>query len=338
MLQANDKNFRGGTVVRFTPAIGFILSCLAWSLPLASAQTYPTAKPIRMVIPAAAAGASDIIARVTADHLEKTLGQRVIVDSRPGAGGNLGADITAKSPPDGYTLCMIQVGNVAINPFIFKDMPFDALNDLTPIAPVVNLTEVIAINGELPVKSVKDLVALAKREPGQLNYGSAGTGTTSHLAGVLFELMAGVKMTHVPYRGAAPALIDVAAGQVQLAFVGLGSARVLTDTGKLKVLAVGNLKRLPAAPEIPTVDEDGVPGYEFIAWFGIVGPRGMPPDIVETLNRHVALMLDDPAVQKKFEESGMEPLKESTADFQKRIRADYAKFQKVVKAADLKPE
>ena len=324
--------------MRFTPAIGFILSCLAWSVPPASAQTYPTAKPIRMVIPAAAAGASDIIARVTADHLEKTLGQRVIVDSRPGAGGNLGADITAKSPPDGYTLCMIQVGNVAINPFIFKDMPFDALNDLTPIAPVVNLTEVIAINGELPVKSVKDLVALAKREPGQLNYGSAGTGTTSHLAGVLFELMAGVKMTHVPYRGAAPALIDVAAGQVQLAFVGLGSARVLTDTGKLKVLAVGNLKRLPAAPEIPTVDEDGVPGYEFIAWFGIVGPRGMAPDIVETLNRHVALMLDDPAVQKKFEESGMEPLKESTADFQKRIRADYAKFQKVVKAADLKPE
>ncbi|HEX9464518.1 MAG TPA: tripartite tricarboxylate transporter substrate binding protein [Alphaproteobacteria bacterium] len=304
----------------------------------AHAQSYPTAKPIRMIIPAAAAGASDIIARVTADHLEKTLGQRVIVDSRPGAGGNLGADITAKSPPDGYTLCLIQIGNVAINPFIFKDMPFDALADLAPVAPIVNLTEVVAVNGDLPVQSVKDLVALAKREPGQLNYGSAGTGTTSHLAGVLFELMSGVKMTHVPYRGAAPALVDVAAGQVQLAFVGLGSANVLTGTGKLKVLAVGNLKRLPAAPEIPTVDESGVPGYEFIAWFGIVGPRGLPPDIVALLNRHVAMMLDDPVVQKRFEDAGMEPLKESTAEFARRIRADYDKFAKVVKAADLKPE
>jgi tripartite-type tricarboxylate transporter receptor subunit TctC len=304
---------------------------------VARAQDYPN-RPIRYIVTTAPGGLMDVPARLLSDSFDRMFGQRVLVENRGGAGGNVGVDLMVKSPADGYTLAQIQVGNVAINPFIFKDMPFDALNDLTPIAPVVNLTEVIAISGELPVKSVKDLVALAKREPGQLNYGSAGTGTTSHLAGVLFELMAGVKMTHVPYRGAAPALIDVAAGQVQLAFVGLGSARVLTDTGKLKVLAVGNLKRLPAAPEIPTVDEDGVPGYEFIAWFGIVGPRGMPPDIVETLNRHVALMLDDPAVQKKFEESGMEPLKESTADFQKRIRADYAKFQKVVKAADLKPE
>jgi len=304
----------------------------------ASAQTYPTARPIRLVIPAAAAGASDIIARVTADHLERTLGQRVIVDSRPGAGGNLGADITAKAPPDGYTLCLIQIGNVAINPFIFKDMPFDALTDLVPVAPIVNLTEVIAINDNLPVKNVKDLVALAKREPGTLNYGSAGTGTTSHLAGVLFELMAGIKMTHVPYRGAAPALIDVAAGQVQLAFVGLGSAANLVGPGKVRILAVGNLARLAAAPDIPTVDESGVPGYEFIAWFGIVGPRGLPPAMVDLLNRHVAMLLDDPAVRKRFEDAGMEPLKETPSQFTARIRADYAKFAKVVKAADLKPE
>jgi len=323
------------TLFRFIAAV-FVLATVA-GLP-AAAQPYPTAKPIRMVIPAAAAGASDIIARVTADHLEKTLGQRVIVDSRPGAGGNLGADITAKAPPDGYTLCMIQVGNVAINPFIFKDMPFDALTDLTPIAPVVNLTEVIAINDNLPVKTTKDLVALAKADPGKLNYGSAGTGTTSHFAGVLFELMAGVQMTHVPYRGAAPALVDVAAGQVQLAFVGLGSAKNLVGPGRVRILAVGNLKRLPAAPEIPTVDESGVPGYEFIAWFGIVGPKGMPPEIVQLLNKHVGMLLDDPAVQKRFEDAGMEPLKESTVDFEKRIRADYAKFKKVVDAAGIKPE
>jgi len=321
-------------VARLSAAV-FVIAVTA--APVA-AQTYPTARPIRMVIPAAAAGASDIIARVTADHLEKTLGQRVIVDSRPGAGGNLGADITAKAAPDGYTLCMIQVGNVAINPFIFKDMPFDALTDLTPVAPVVNLTEVIAIHDNLPVKTTKELVELAKREPGKLNYGSAGTGTTSHFAGVLFELMAGVQMTHVPYRGAAPALVDVAAGQVQLAFVGLGSANNLVGPGRVRILAVGNLKRLAAAPQIPTVDESGVPGYEFIAWFGIVGPKGMPPDIVQLLNKHVGLMLDDAAVQKRFEDAGMEPLKESTADFEKRIRADYAKFKKVVDAAGIKPE
>jgi tripartite-type tricarboxylate transporter receptor subunit TctC len=314
------------------------IAALPFGIHAASAQNYPTARPIRMVIPAAAAGASDIIARVTADHLEKTLGQRVIVDSRPGAGGNLGADIVAKSPPDGYTLCMIQVGNVAINPFVFKDMPFDALTDLTPIAPVVNLTEVVAINDNLPVKSVKDLVALAKREPGALNYGSAGTGTTSHFAGVLFELMGGIKMTHVPYRGAAPALVDVAAGQVQVAFVGLGSAKNLIGPGRVRVLAVGNLKRLAAAPEIPTVDESGVPGYEFIAWFGIVGPKGMPQPIVDTLNQHVAMLLDDPAVQKRFEDAGMEPLKETPAQFTSRIKADYVKFQKVVKAAGIQPE
>ncbi len=316
----------------------FVLGAAILAALPAAAQTYPTARPIRMVIPAAAAGASDIIARVTADHLEKTLGQRVIVDSRPGAGGNLGADITAKAAPDGYTLCMIQVGNVAINPFIFKEMPFDALTDLTPIAPVVNLTEVVAINDNLPVKTTKDLVALAKSEPGKLNYGSAGTGTTSHFAGVLFEMMAGIKMTHVPYRGAAPALVDVAAGQVQLAFVGLGSARNLVGPGRVRILSVGNLKRLAAAPDIPTVDESGVPGYEFIAWFGIVGPKGMPPEIVETLNKHVGMLLDDPAVQKRFEDAGTEPLKESTADFAKRIRADYAKFKKVVDAAGIKPE
>src|SRR5258708_6383076 len=218
-MLSRDKKLddRGGWTMRLRVALLGILAAAICPPSAAHAQSYPTAKPIRMIIPAAAAGASDIIARATADHLEKTLGQRVIVDSRPGAGGNLGADITAKSPPDGYTLCLIQTGNVA-------------------------------------------------------------------------------------------------------------------------VLGAGNLKRLPAAPEIPTVDESGVPGYEFIAWFGIVGPRGLPPDIVALLNRHVAMMLDDPVVQKRFEDAGMEPLKESTAEFARRIRADYDKFAKVVKAADLKPE
>ena len=304
----------------------------------AAAQAYPTAKTIRIIVPAAASGVSDVMARLTADYLGRTLHQTVIVEDRPGAGGNVGADVTAKAPPDGYTLCMITVGNVAINPFIYKSMPFDALTDLVPVAPVAELPQIVVINAALPVHSLKELIAYAKQRPGKLNYGSAGVGTTTQLAAELFAEMGGIKLIHVPYRGAAPAVQDTAAGQVQMTFVGLGSAQPLLGTGKIRILAVASKTRLAAAPDVPTAAESGLPGYEFSTWLGLVTTRGTPQDAITTLNRVVSVMVADPAIHKRLIDSGLQPMQATPEQFEARIRADYKKFGDLVKVAGLKPE
>lgn len=304
----------------------------------ASAQTFPTVKPIRIIVPAAASGVSDVMARLTADYLGRALKQTVIVEDRPGAGGNVGAEVTALAPPDGYTLCMITVGNVAINPFIYKHMPFDALTDLVPVAPVAELPQVVVINAALPVHSLKELIAYAKARPGKLNYGSAGVGTTTQLAAELFAEMGGIKIVHVPYRGAAPAVAATAAGQVEMTFIGLGSAQPLLPTGKIRVLAVASKTHLAAAPQIPTAAESGLPGYEFSTWLGLVTARGTPAQAIGILNRAVAAMVKDPATLKRLSDSGLEPMSGTPAEFEARIRADYAKFGKLVKLAGLKAE
>ena len=304
----------------------------------AAAQAYPTAKTIRIIVPAAASGVSDVLARLTADYLGRSLHQTVIVEDRPGAGGNVGADVTAKAPPDGYTLCMITVGNVAINPFIYKSMPFDALTDLVPVAPVAELPQIVVINAALPVHSLKELIAYAKQRPGKLNYGSAGVGTTTQLAAELFAEMGGIKLVHVPYRGAAPAVQDTAAGQVQMTFVGLGSAQPLLGTGKIRILAVASKQHLAAAPDIPTAAESGLPGYEFSTWLGLVTARGTPKDAIATLNRTVSAMVADPATEKRLIDSGLQPMHATPEQFAARIRADYKKFGDLVKVAGLKPE
>ena len=303
----------------------------------AAAQTYP-ARPIRIIVPAAASGVSDVVARLTADYLGRSLNQTVIVEDRPGAGGNVGADVTAKAPPDGYTLCMITVGNVAINPFIYKDMPFDALKDLAPVAPVAELVQVVVINSSLPVHSLKELIAYAKERPGKLNYGSAGVGTTTQLAAELFAQMGGIKLVHVPYRGAAPAVQDTAAGQVQMTFVGLGSAQPLLGTGKIRILAAASKSRLAGAPDLPTSAESGLPGYEFSTWLGLVTTRGTPAPVIATLNKATETMVADPAIHKRLVDGGLEPMKATPAEFTARIQADYKKFGALVKVAGLKPE
>lgn len=325
--------------LRFTRGAWVAGALLALALPAtaATAQTFPS-RPIKIIVPAAASGVSDVVARLSADYMGRTLGQTVIVEDRPGAGGNVGADVTAKAPPDGYTLCMITVGNVAINPFIYKTMPFDALKDLTPVAPVAELPQIVVINAALPVHSLKELIAYAKPRPGKLNYGSAGVGTTTQLAAELFAEMGGIKLVHVPYRGAAPAVQDTAAGQVQMTFVGLGSAQPLLGTGKIRILAVASKQRLAAAPDIPTSAESGLPGYEFSTWLGLVGPRGMPAEIIATLNRTVEKMVDDPAVAKRLVDAGLQPMKATPQQFAARIQADYKKFGNLVKVAGLKPE
>lgn len=300
----------------------------------AQAQDYPS-KPIRLIVATAPGGLMDVPARLMADYFEKTYGQRLVVENKGGAGGVMAGDAVAKAAPDGYTLAVIQVGNVAINPFIVKNMPFDPLKDLAPVAPLTSSPVVVTISASLPAKDLREFIALARREPGKLNYGTAGPGTIPHLSGELFSQVADVRLTPVHYRGAGPALADLLAGQVQAIFVGLGVVHAQAAAGKVRILAVSQASRLRAAPEIPTAAEAGLPGFEINTWFGVVAPHGTPEPIVSLLNREVHAMLDDPAVQSRLMAGGLEPLKESPQEFGARMRRDRERYEPIIKAAGL---
>jgi tripartite-type tricarboxylate transporter receptor subunit TctC len=235
----------------------------------ATAQDYPT-RPIKLVVVTAAGGLMDVAARLTADHVGRALGQRILVENRPGSGGNLGAEAVAKAEPDGYTIGLIQIGNVAINPHVYTDLTFDPLVDLLPVAPVTTSAILVIANAQVPAQDLRELIALARREPGKLSYGSGGAGTAPHLAGEMFKAAAGIDLLHVPYRGVGPAVNDLVGGHIQLTFAGWGAVRGAVEAGRAKVLAVAQPKRLAGAPQIPTSAEAGLPGYEFATWFGIV--------------------------------------------------------------------
>src|SRR3954447_12336830 len=231
----------------------------------ARAQDYPT-KPIRLIVVTAAGGLMDVAARVTADNLDKVLGQRLIIENRPGSGGNIGAEAVAKAEPDGYTLGLVQLGNVAINPHVYTDMTFDPLVDLVPVAPITTSAILVVANAKVPANDLRELIALAKREPGKLSYGSGGAGTAPHLAGEMFKAAAGIDILHVPSRGVGPAVNDMVGGHIQLTFAGLGAVRSPVEAGLAKVLAVAQPQRLKSAPQYPTSAEAGLPGYEFATW------------------------------------------------------------------------
>jgi tripartite-type tricarboxylate transporter receptor subunit TctC len=303
----------------------------------APAQDYPT-KPIRLVIPTAAGGLMDVAGRVTAEHLGKALGQRLVIENRSGSGGNIGAEAVAKAEPDGYTLGLLQLGNIAINPHIYTDMTFDPFVDLVPVAPVTSSAILVVAGSKVPANDLRELIALAKREPGKLSYGSGGAGTAPHLAGEMFKAAAGVDILHVPYRGVGPAVNDVAGGHIQLTFAGWGAVRSPVDAGLAKVLAVAQARRLQSAPQFPTAGEAGLPGYEFVTWFGVLAPKGTPEPIIATLVQHIHAMQDDPQVQRSFADGGLEALKETPEQFGARMRRDYDRFRDIVKAAKLKPE
>jgi tripartite-type tricarboxylate transporter receptor subunit TctC len=303
----------------------------------AHAQDYPS-KPIRLIVATAPGGLMDVAAHTLVDYFQKAYGQRMFVENRGGAGGVLAGDAIAKAPPDGYTLGQIQVGNVAINPFLVKNMPFDPMSDLVPVAPLTSSPVVVAINARVPAANLAELIELARREPGKLNYGSAGPGTIPHLSGELFAQSAKVRLTAVHYRGAGPALTDLLAGQVQVIFVGLGVVRSHMAAGTVRVLAVSQPERLSGAPEIPTAAEAGLPAFEINTWFGIVAPKGTPERIIGTLVREIHAMQDDPSVQKRLSDSGLEPLKESPDQFRARMLRDHERFREIVQAAGLKAE
>jgi tripartite-type tricarboxylate transporter receptor subunit TctC len=277
----------------------FLIAALVAVAACASAQNYPN-KPIRLVVPFPAAGTTDILAREVGQRLSVTLGQPVVIDNRPGAGGNIGADIVAKSAPDGYTLLMATVGTHAINASLYSNMPYDHIKDFTPVVLVAGVPNVLEVTPSLPVKTVADLIKLAKEKPGQINFASSGNGTSIHLSGELFKSMAGVDMTHVPYKGSAPALVDLVGGQVQVMFDNVPSSIEQIKAGKLRAVAVTSAQRSPALPDVPTIAESGLPGFEASAWFGIVAPAGTPAAVVNRINADVNQWLHTPQAEEKL--------------------------------------
>jgi tripartite-type tricarboxylate transporter receptor subunit TctC len=315
---------------RFTVR-GLALAAAVVAAPLAAhAQLYP-AKPVTIVVPFAAGGTTDILARVIGQALNKELGQSVLVDNRAGAGGNIGAQLAAKAVPDGHTLFMGTVGTHAINQSLYKKLPFDPVKDFAPLTRVAMVPNLLVAHPGKPYKNVKELVAYAKANPGKVNFGSSGSGSSIHLSGELFNALAKVDMVHVPYKGSAPAVTDLVGGQIDIMFDNMPSAIQHVRSGRLRALAVTTAKRSPELPDVPTIAEAGVPGYEATSWFGMFAPAGTPAPVVARLHGALVKVLADPAVKKKLAEQGAEPYSESPEQFAEFMRKETAKWSKVVK-------
>lgn len=298
----------------------------------ATAQAYPS-KPITIIVPFAAGGTTDILARVVGQALNQELGQPVVIDNRAGAGGNIGAMFAAKSPADGYTLFMGTVGTHAINASLYKKLAFDPIKDFAPLTRVAMVPNLLVANPTKPYKNVKELIAYAKANPGKVNFGSSGSGSSIHLSGELFNTMAKVDMVHVPYKGSAPAVTDLIGGQIDIMFDNLPSAIQHVRNGRIKPLAVTTARRSPELPDVPTIAEAGVPGYEATSWFGMFAPANTPAPVVARLNAALVKVLADAEVKKKLAEQGAEPYSEKPEQFAAFIRAESAKWSQVVKAS-----
>ncbi len=296
----------------------------------AGAQTYPS-KPIRMVVPFAAGGPTDVYARAVGQELTKLLGQPVIVDNRPGAGGNLGADLVAKSPPDGYSVVLGAVGAFAVNMTLYPKMPYDVLRDFAPVSLVAIVPMVLVVNPGLPVKTPKELVELAKSKPGKLSYGSAGNGTSIHMSAEMFKAMTGIDMAHVPYKGAAPAMTDLIGGQVQLMFADATSVIPHVKSGKVR--AVAATKHVEAMPEVPTFTQSGFPSYDPTVWYGVFAPAGTPRDVVVKLNAGIAKSLQARDVRERLIGLGAQPTSSAPEEFTEFVRAEISRWGKVVKSS-----
>ena len=293
-------------------------------------QSYP-AKPIRFVIPFPPGGPADIFGRTIGQQLSDRWNQQVVIDNRAGAGGNIGADIVAKAPADGYTILMGFVGTHAINPSLYRSMPYDNIRDFAPVGLVATATIVLVTHPTVQAKSVKELIALAKTKPGGLTFGSPGNGTPQHLAGELFNTMAQVKTTHIPYKGAVPALQDLLGGRISYIFSSMPPALPHVKLGKINALAVTSTKRSPATPELPTVAESGLPGYEVINWYGVLAPAGTPQAIVAKLNTEVTRIMLLPEVKERLAAQGAETMTSTPQEFASFIRSETEKWAKVVK-------
>lgn len=297
---------------------------------LAAAQSWP-ARPLRLVIPFSPGGGADIAGRLVAQELSEALKQSVVVENRTGAGGTIAPDNVAKSAPDGYSMVLAHVGGIAIAPHLFKNLPFDPEKDLAPVTLVVNGLSVLVVNPSVPASNVRELVAHAKANPGKLSFGSAGTGTDTHLAGELFKTMTGTAMVHVPYKGGAPAMIDLMAGRTQLMFASVATSISAIQSGKIRALGMTGIKRFELLPNLPTIAESGVPGYEINNWYGIFVPAGTPRDIIQRLNGETIKAVQKPDVRTKLIAAGLEPMWNTPEAFAAYVKAETAKWGKIVR-------
>ena len=311
-----------------------VTAVLAFAFP-AQADTFPS-RTVKLVVPFPPGGPLDATGRAIAQKLTEAWGQSVIVENKPGAGGNIGADYVAKSAPDGYTVVMGALSTHAVNPSLYPKMPFDAQRDFAPITLVAITPNVLVVNPSLPVHSVKELIAYAKANPGKLSFGSGSIGSAGHLAGELFKVDAGVDMVHVPYKGAAPAMQGLLAGDTQLMFDNLASAMSQVKAGKLRALAVTSAERSKLVSDLPTMAEAGVPGFDISTWYGLLAPAGTPPDVIAKWNADVTKILSAPEMRERLATQGAEAAPDSPADFAKFIASELVKYAKIVKASGAK--
>jgi tripartite-type tricarboxylate transporter receptor subunit TctC len=312
---------------------GALLVLAAATAGTSVAQTYPS-KPVRIIAPFAPGGGTDFIARLIAQKLTERIGQQVIVENKPGAGGNLGAEFAVKSPPDGYTLLLI-AGSYTVNPSLYK-LSFDPVNDISPIVQLSQGPFVVAVHPSVPAKTLKELIDYARREPDKLSYASAGSGSITHLASELFMQMASIRVVHVPYKGTGPALNDTIAGNTQLIFGSVATSLQFIKSGRLRGLAVTTPQRIAAAPDLPTVAEAGVPGYEVVLWHGLVGPKGLPSAVIERINQAANDALKSKDVADLLATDGVAPAGGAPETFRALIKADIERWSKVVRQANIK--
>jgi tripartite-type tricarboxylate transporter receptor subunit TctC len=315
------------------------LAMLHWTVitDAIAADAYP-AKALRLIVPFPPGGPADALARLVGDKLSASLGKAVVVDNRPGAGGNIGMELGAKSAPDGYTLVLAPAGNLTVNPFLYRNVPYDVARDFAPVTVIAAVPNVLVVHPSVPAKSVAELIRYAKAHPGTLNYSSPGNGSGAHLAGELFKSMAGVDIVHIPFNGIAPAVTAVVGGQVQMMFAGAPSALPQVKAGRVVALGVASLKRTAAAPELPTLAESGLPGFDVTSWYSIVVPAGTPTEIIAGLRSEITAALTQSEVQEKLTGLGAEPIGNTPAEFAAMLKVETAKWGKIVKDANIQVE
>jgi len=309
----------------------------ALAISAAHAEVYPS-KPVRMIVAYPPGGGTDIVGRMVAQKLGEALGQPVVVENRGGASGNIGTELAARAVPDGYTVLMGNVAPNAINVSLFRNLPYDPVADFAPVTLVASTPNILVVHPTTPARTVKEVIALAKAKPGALNFASAGVGSSSHLAGELFRILAGADIVHVPYKGAGPAMVDVLSGQVQLYFATMPAAMPHVKSGKLAPVAVTSARRSQALPGLPTIAESGVSGYEASTWYGLLAPARTPGAAVARLHEGVVKILADAAVREKLADQGFEPVGDSPGEFAAYIKSEIAKWGKVIRDAGIRPE
>jgi tripartite-type tricarboxylate transporter receptor subunit TctC len=302
-----------------------------------SAQTYPT-KPIRVIVPFAPGGASDLLPRMLGQKLSESWGQQVVIDNRPGAAGNIGMELGAKAPADGYTLLSAPNGNLVVNPHMYAKLPYDVFRDLAPVTLLAAVQNVFVVHPSLPVKNVRELVALAKARPGTLTYGSPGNGSQGHVGVELLKMMAGIDMTHVPYNGVGPAMRELLGGQISLALAQTQAAIAYIESGKLRAIAAASAKRLAVLPQLPTVAESGYEGFEAVSWYALMAPAGTPKEILSRLSVECARAVQLPDIRERLAALGAEPVGSTPDQLVATMRTESARWAKVVKAANIRAD